>query len=135
MNRIAFHLRAALAAAPLLLAVLPSAQAADAMPPNAYYDMCLKAVDFPKPFGEWDLKGNAKLPAYCNCFSPLFAARATKAMKFMEKNPGKQVPGTIEESNAEELALRNTCRKQVGLPLAIDDEAVAVPVKGKPAAK
>jgi hypothetical protein len=113
-------IRAALAGA-LLLVLQPAAHAAgQADGTNGYYDMCLKSVDMPKPFGESDLKGNAKLPQYCGCFAPLFMARAQKAMKYMQEHPGKAPPGTLEESNAEELALRNTCRKQVGLPLATD---------------
>ncbi len=132
MIRISSPVRAALAAA-LLLALLPSAHAQKKSPFEAgsYYDMCLQAVDFPKPLGEWDLKGNAKLPAYCKCFAPLFEARAMKALKFMEANPGKEPPGTAKETMAEELAMRNTCRKQVGLPAAVDSDFEP----GKPAAK
>lgn len=110
-----FH-RATLLGA-LMMTFQTGAQAA-AMPPqmlDMYKQMCVKAATMPKPHGEWDLKGNAKLGAYCDCFSPLFAARAMKASEFMQKNPGK-APGTLEESNKEELAMRNTCRKQVGLP-------------------
>jgi len=104
--------------AALLLATPSPAHAQS--PTEAYYDMCLKAVDFPAPFGESDLKGNAKLPDYCKCFAPVFAARAEKAARYMQANPGKAPPGTVEQSNAEELAMRNTCRKQVGLPAAVD---------------
>lgn len=112
--------RAALAAA-LLLALQPAAHAAGQFDgAKGYYDMCVKAVDMPKPFGEWDLKGNPKLPQYCECFVPLFTARAQVAMKYMQEHPGKAPPGTLEETNAQELAMRNTCRKQVGLPLAVD---------------
>ena len=108
-------------AAVLISAALPSAQAQsptlqDLAGPNG----CLKSVDMPKPFGEWDLKGNAKLPAYCDCFMAKFSVRMEKAMKYMQANPGKAPPGTLEESNAEELAMRNSCRKQLGLPLAVD---------------
>lgn len=107
----------------LLLALQPAAQAAgQAGRANGYYDMCLQSVNMPKPFGEWDLKGNPKLPQYCKCFEPLFTARATKALEDMQKHGGKP-QGTLEQSNAEELALRNTCRKQVGLPAAIDPNA------------
>lgn len=103
------------------LALLVLAQAtAYAGPPqqmiDGYYDMCLKSTSMSKPYGESDLKGNAKLPAYCHCFSPLFAERAMKAAKYMQENPGKGPPGTAEQSNAEELAMRSACRKQVGLP-------------------
>ncbi len=110
--------RAALAGA-VLLALVPSAHA-DEMT-KQYSDMCVSATDFPKPDGEWDLKGNAKLPAYCACFGAAFKARALK--------PPKTPTPSIDEFTAEELALRNTCRKQVGLPLA-----VAVPNDVAPAA-
>lgn len=111
-------LRAALAAA--VMAIVPAAQAAvPAQQLDAYKQMCMQATSMPKPFGEWDLKGNVKLGKYCDCFAPLFAARAMKAAEYMQKNPGKAPPGTLEESNKEELAMRNTCRKQVGLPLAV----------------
>ena len=131
MIRISSPLRAALAAS-LLMALLPSAHAQKSpFGGGSYYDMCLHAVDMPKPFGEWDLKGNAKLPAYCKCFAPAFTARAEKAMKYMQANPGKAPPGTLEQSNAEELALRNTCRKQVGLPLAVDLDVDAAPGAGQ----
>lgn len=83
-------------------------------------DACMQAVDYPKPFGEWDLKGNAKLRAYCGCLTPKFRVRAEEAMKYMQANPGKAPPGTLEQSVAEELELRNSCRKQLGLPLAVD---------------
>ena len=109
--------------AALLLAALSPAHAQT--PTQAYYDMCLKAVDFPAPFGESDLKGNAKLPDYCKCFAPAFAARAEKAAQYMRSNPGKPPAHTLEQSNAEELALRNTCRKQTGLPAAVDPNGAA----------
>lgn len=104
------------AIAAFTLALLPPAHAQD----QTYYDMCLSAADFPAPFGESDLKGNAKLPDYCKCFAPAFAARAQKAALYMQANPGKAPPKTLEQSNAEELAIRNSCRKQVGLPAAVD---------------
>lgn len=104
----------------LISAALPSAQAqTPTMKAMAGPNACLRSADFPKPFGEWDLKGNAKLPAYCDCFMAKFRVRAEKAMRYMQANPGK-APGTLEESNAEELAIRNSCRKQFGLPPAID---------------
>jgi hypothetical protein len=136
MLRFSASLRAALGAS-LLIALLPAAHAQKGgLGGDTYYDMCLKAVDFPKPFGEWDLKGNAKLPAYCKCFSPLFTARAMKAAAYMQTHPGKAPPGTLAESNAEELAIRNTCRKQVGLPMAIDADAETMPAPtAKPAKK
>lgn len=114
--------------AALVLAALSPAHAQTAN--QSYYDMCLKAVDFPAPFGESDLKGNAKLPDYCKCFAPAFAARAEKAARYMQANPGKAPPGTLEQSNAEELAMRNTCRKQTGLPAAMDPNG-ATPAAGQ----
>lgn len=85
---------------------------------DAYYRMCIKSSDMPKPYGEWDLLGHARLPKYCQCFSPLFAARAMKAARFMQQNPGKEPPGSLAEINREELAMRNICRKKTGLPAA-----------------
>ncbi len=85
--------------------------------PMNYQDMCMSAADMPKPFGEWDLKGNAKLPAYCTCFAPAFEARAMKAMAAMQAGAK---PPSLEQSNKEELELRNSCRKKVGLPLAVE---------------
>lgn len=114
--------------AALTLALLPSAHAQS--PSQSYYDMCLKAVDMPAPFGESDLKGNAKLPDYCKCFAPAFAARAQKAALYMQANPGKAPPGTLEQSNAEELAMRNSCRKQVGLPAAVDPSKASASAAG-----
>lgn len=127
--------RAALAGA-LLLALQPAAHAAGQFDgAKGYYDMCIKSVNMPKPFGESDLKGNPKLPKYCECFAPLFTARAQVAMMYMQEHPGKAPPGTLEESNAQELALRNTCRKQVGLPAALDPNATADAPKAKRTAK
>lgn len=105
----------------LMLAALPAAQAQGAKKSMGYYDMCLMGADMPKPFGEWDLKGNAKLPQYCQCFAPLFEARATKAMQAMQSNPGKAP--SLEQSNKEELDLRNSCRKKLDLPLAVEPKA------------
>lgn len=108
----------AAAAAAMLLAVLPFARAqAIVVPADTYISICEQSVQMPKPYGEWDLKGNAKLPTYCKCYSALFAARASKAATFMKANPGKQLPGNIEQTNAEERAMRVTCRKQTGLPV------------------
>jgi len=105
----------------LLLAALPAAHAqADATTTRSADDMCFQAANFPKPYGEWDLKGHAKLPAYCACFNAAFKVRAEKAAKYMQAHPGKAPPGTAEEVAAQELAMRNTCRKQLGLPVAVD---------------
>jgi hypothetical protein len=102
-------------AAAMMLPTLAFAQGAEMT--KQYKDMCMKAVDMPKPFGEWDLKGNAKLPAYCDCFAPAFQTRAMKALGEMQAN--KPAP-SLEQSNKEELELRNVCRKKVGLPLAVE---------------
>ena len=103
--------------------LLPLHVVAQNIPPprqqvDAYYRMCLRSAEMPKPFGEWDLLRHAKLPKYCECFSPRFAARAMKAARFMQQNPGKEPPGSLAETNREELAMRNECRKKTGLPLA-----------------
>ncbi|SHH59847.1 hypothetical protein [Massilia sp. CF038] len=82
-----------------------------------YSAMCVQSANMPKPYGEYDLKGNAKLPDYCKCFSEAFGARAMKAMSAMQAG-GK--PPSLEQSNKEELELRNVCRKKVGLPLAVE---------------
>jgi len=115
------HLHKSIALAASLLLTFPAiAQSVPAprQQVDAYYRMCIKSSDMPKPYGEWDLLGHAKLPAYCQCFSPLFAARAMKAARFMQQNPGKEPPGSLAEINREQLAMRNTCRKKTGLPAA-----------------
>lgn len=81
--------------------------------PSSYADMCVKSADMPKPFGESDLKGNPKLQAYCSCFGPKFMARAQVAAQNMGKTPPPAAQ--IEK---EELEMRNSCRKQLNLPLA-----------------
>jgi hypothetical protein len=102
----------------LLLTALPAAQAqAPKKQMNSYADMCVNAAGMPKPFGEWDLKGNAKLPEYCKCFSEAFEVRARKAMAEMQAGAK---PPSLEQSNKEELELRNVCRKKTGLPLAVE---------------
>ncbi len=80
---------------------------------------CEQGLGLPAPYGESDLKGNAKFPAYCKCFMSKFEVRAMKAAKYMQANPGKAPPGTLEQSNAEELEMRNSCRKQFGLPQVV----------------
>lgn len=102
-------------ASALMMGALPAAQA-QGMGMN-YKDMCVKSADMPKPYGEWDLKGNPKLQDYCGCFAPAFEARAMKAMQAMQA--GKPVP-SLEQSNKEELELRNVCRKKTGLPPAVE---------------
>jgi hypothetical protein len=98
----------------LLYAFLAPANAASPDQVAAgYQQMCMQAADMPKPYGEWDLKGNPKLTAYCECFSPLFAKRAMAAAQRMQAG---QQPPPLEQSQKEELAMRNTCRSQTGLP-------------------
>lgn len=118
-HRISF-LRAALASA-LFLALAP-AHAISGGPEGAsgYYQSCLQSVQFPKPFGEWDLKGNPKLPEYCECYVPLFAKQNTQARANLHVHGGPPTPEMIKENKAAELNVRNTCRKQVGLPLVYD---------------
>ena len=96
--------------------LLPSAHAAvpgDA--PVSYADMCVQSADMPKPFGESDLKGHAKLKAYCECFGPKFMARAQAAAQNMGNG---KAPPPADQTEKEELAMRNSCRKPLGLPLA-----------------
>lgn len=122
MTTLNFCKRAILACG-LILSMLPAAHAQGLSKDIGYSEMCVKAADMPKPYGEWDLKGNAKLKRYCGCFAPLFEARAMKAAKFMEANPGKVPPGTLEQSSKEELDMRNSCRKKLGLPLAVEPKS------------
>jgi hypothetical protein len=77
----------------------------------AYKQMCVQAAGMPKPYGEFDLKGNAKLDAYCGCFGEQFADQA------MKTDP-KAKPPTPEQASQRELAMRNSCRQKMGLPLA-----------------
>jgi hypothetical protein len=105
-----------IAAGALILAAMPAAQAQSPMGMD-YTEMCVKAADMPKPHGESDLKGNPKLKAYCGCFSAAFGARATKALAAMQAGAK---PPSLEQSNKEELELRNACRKKSGLPLAVE---------------
>ncbi|HEY0060763.1 MAG TPA: hypothetical protein VGC21_01505 [Telluria sp.] len=115
MNRSAFLQRTIIALGLAVAAIAP-AQAQMGKGMN-YGEMCLKAADMPKPYGEWDLKGNPKLPEYCKCFAPAFEARAMKSIAAMQAG-GK--PPSLDQSNKEELELRNVCRKKVGLPLAVE---------------
>jgi hypothetical protein len=106
------HFLPSLAALVAALCALAPAQAQDKQQASAAYkDMCMQAVDMPKPFGEYDLKGNAKLDAYCGCFGAQFADNVMKV------NP-KAKPLTPDEATKRDLAMRNTCRQKLGLPLA-----------------
>ena len=102
-------------AAALFGAVIFSPAAQAAVPgsaPMSYADMCVQAAEMPKPYGESDLKGHPKLKAYCSCFGPKFMARAQVAAHNMDKPPPPAAQ--IEK---EDLEMRNSCRKQLGLPL------------------
>jgi hypothetical protein len=65
----------------------------------------------PKPYGEYDLKGNAKLGEYCGCFGAAFAAQVMKI------DPRARPP-TPDQAAERELAMRNACRHKMGLPPA-----------------
>ena len=113
--------RAALAGA-LWIALAPAHAASGALQgASGYYQSCLQSVEFPRPFGEWDLKGNAKLPVYCACYSDLFGARAMNVADQRQRNGGKAV-GTAQEHTKEELAMRNTCRKKLSLPEVTEEK-------------
>lgn len=86
-----------------------------------YGTICVRAADMPKPHGEWDLKGNPKLPEYCACYSDLFGARAINVADQRQRNGGKAV-GTAQEHTKEELAMRNTCRKKLSLPEVTEEK-------------
>lgn len=112
--------RAALAGA-LWIALAPAHAASGGLQgASGYYQSCLQSVEFPRPFGEWDLKGNAKLPQYCECYVPLFVAQNTQARANLQAHGGPPTPAMVKETKAAELAARNTCRKQVGLPAVYD---------------
>ncbi|WP_199100594.1 hypothetical protein [Dyella sp. ASV21] len=100
-------------------AVMPSVAQADAplsSATNQYADMCMnQATDIPVPYGEADLKGNPKLGDYCKCFGAKFAERAIASVASMQS--GGKSSSSLEDTVKEEQAMRNGCRKQVGLPL------------------
>ena len=77
----------------------------------SYKQLCVQAADMQRPYGEYDLKGNAKLDAYCGCFGEQFADAAMKI------DP-KAKPPTPEQASQREMAMRNRCRQKMGLPLA-----------------
>ena len=76
---------------------------------GSYAEMCIKSVEFPAPYGEADLKGNAKLGEYCQCFGEKFLERAKKA---------SSPPPPLEQSMKEEFEMRQSCRKKLNLPAA-----------------
>ncbi|WP_266170504.1 hypothetical protein [Dyella subtropica] len=96
-------------------AVTLSPAHADTVPSQAtqqYADMCAnQATGIPAPYGEADLKGNPKLGEYCKCFGAKFAERAMASVQ------GGGKSSSLDETVKEEQAMRNGCRKQVGLPL------------------
>ncbi len=87
---------------------------------GGYYQSCLQSVQFPRPFGEWDLKGNPKLPQYCECYVPLFVVHNTQVRANLRIHGAPPTPEMIKENKAAELAVRNTCRAKVGLPQVYD---------------
>ncbi|MBB3228427.1 hypothetical protein FHW69_003062 [Luteibacter sp. Sphag1AF] len=102
----------------LTSAMMPAVAHADAplsSATNQYVDMCMKATDIPAPYGEGDLKENPRLGDYCKCFGARFAARAIASVASMQ-GLGK-ASSAQEDPEKEEQAMRNDCRKQVGLPL------------------
>ena len=112
--------RAALAAL-VCLALQPAGAATGGLQgASGYYQSCLQSVAFPRPFGEWDLKGNPKLPEYCECYVPLFIAQNTLARANLQVHGGPPTPEMVKENKAAGLAVRNSCRKKLGLPLVYD---------------
>jgi hypothetical protein len=77
---------------------------------GSYAEMCVKSVEFPAPYGEADLKGNAKLGEYCQCFGEKFLERAKKA--------NASAPPPLEQQMKEEFEMRQSCRKKLNLPAA-----------------
>jgi hypothetical protein len=135
MTHLTTILRAAIGAA-LCLALNPAHAASGALQgAGGYYESCMKSVEFPRPFGEWDLKGNPKLPQYCECYVPAFTAQNTQARANLQAHGGPPTPEMIKENKASELAVRNTCRKQVGLPPVYDPNVNAPGAKAKRASK
>ncbi|PMQ05422.1 hypothetical protein [Dyella sp.] len=100
----------------LINAVTPSIAHADAplsSATNQYVDMCMnQATSIPAPYGEADLKGNPGLGDYCKCFGAKFAERAVASVQ-----SGGKSTSSLDDTVKEEQAMRNSCRKQVGLPL------------------
>lgn len=118
MSHLTFLLSAALAG---VYVIAQPAQASGALQgAGGYYQSCMQSVQFPRPFGEWDLKGNPKLAQYCECYVPLFAAQNTQARANLQVHGGPPTPEMIKENKAAELAVRNSCRKKVGLAQVYD---------------
>ena len=131
MSHLSNFMRAATAGA-LILAAAPSHSAA---PPalqgsSGYHQSCMRSVDFPRPFGEWDLKGNPKLKEYCDCYVPLFTVQSNEARAAVDAHGGPPTAEMKKANKASELALRNSCRKQVGLPAVYNPKDNAPGGKG-----
>ncbi len=125
-----------LLAAVLSLALQPALAASGGLEgAHGYYESCLQSVNFPRPFGEWDLKGNAKLPQYCACYVPRFTEQTTAARANLQLHGGAPTPAMIKENKAGELAVRNSCRKQVGLPLVYNPNVNSPDAKVRRAAR
>ncbi|MFC4764842.1 hypothetical protein [Dyella koreensis] len=113
------HLSLGLRAAPAfalsiaigMAAASPAHADALAQATEQYAQMCAtQGTNIPAPHGEADLKGNPKLGDYCKCFGEKFAKRA------LASRNDKAAP-SLQQTVSEEQAMRNDCRKQVGLPL------------------
>ena len=135
MSSLSIFSRAALAGV-LCLALQPAQAASGSLQgAHGYYQSCLQSVQFPRPFGEWDLKGNPKLPQYCECYVPLFTAHNTASRELLKQHGGEPTPAMVKENKATELGIRNSCRKQVGLPAVYDPNVNSPYAKDKRAKK
>ena len=120
MSHLHFLFRAAFAGV-LCMALQPAQAATGALQgAGGYYQSCMQSVQFPRPFGEWDLKGNPKLAQYCECYVPLFVAHNSQSRANLQVHGGPPTPAMIKENKAAELAVRNSCRSKVGLPAVYD---------------
>lgn len=92
----------------------PVRAAAPQQAADSYADMCVKmSTDMGKAHRtilEGDLADNPKLKDYCTCFGAKFAERAMTSGKIMNNK------AEIDAAQKEELAMRNSCRTQYGLP-------------------
>lgn len=113
-TRTAIFLAQALAVAALAFPAAAQDLAANkAMIAGRYAQMCAtQGTQMPGPSGESDLKGNPKLDAYCSCFGAKFADRAIRTLR----TPNAPRP-PLQQTVAEERAMRTTCRQQLGLPV------------------
>jgi len=105
-----------LLAAAIALPVAAQGQVTDrATLAPGYAQFCAtQGTQMPGAAGESDLKGNARLAAYCTCFGGKFADRALASL-----GKPRAAPFDIKKSVAEDYAMRNTCRAQMGLPRVI----------------